>query len=290
METLKALRRRTKSIQSTRHITHAMEMVSATKFRRSDTILRAGRVYGKKIEELLMRLISDPKVSEHPFIQHKDGVSGEKKGNILFVIFSSDRGFCGSFNNNLIEYAVSEVKKSQESGKNCSLFWIGKKGKHLAPSFPKHSVAGELLDLNGAVSVKACSEFSELLVDKYLKGDFDEIHLVHYLSASAGRNLPTIQQILPLKPTEAKAFDYIYEPDLVQVLDHILPEYLKSKIYTIFIEQFVCEHKARMLAMHTATKNCKELTDHLVLQTNKARQASITKDLLDIVGGAEAIA
>ena len=291
-ENIKQLRRRIRTVNNVRQITRAMEMVSAARLRRALSVLMAGRPYTRKIQELLARLASTPAAQGNPFFEHREG------GRTTLVVFTSDRGLAGSFNNNLI--AAAEQFAREHGGKeHLDLYCVGRKG-YVYFSKRGWNVVGSITDLSGGITPERSNRLSHELQERFLSGQTDEILLLYsqYISASTFR--PTIERFLSLEPeaiageaesaeNHAREVDYIFEPSAQQVFEVLVPRYLQAIMYLTFAEQFTSEHSARMLAMHSATKNCEDLGDALRLRMNKARQASITKELLDIVGGAEAL-
>jgi len=290
VESLKTLRQRLRTINNVRQITRAMEMVSAARLRRAQGVLMAGRPYTRKIQQLLARLASSPAAAEHPLFQYRDPIK------TTLVVFTSDRGLAGAFNNNLINAAESYIRQRGTDG--LELVCVGRKGYvHFAKTgLP---IVAAITDLAGRVDADKSNELSQMLQERFLSGQTDEVLLLysHYISAASFK--PAIEQFLSLQPeailqeTEgngsSREIDYIFEPSVSAVFDVLVPRYLQAIMYLTFAEQLTSEHSGRMLAMHSATKNCEELGDALRLKLNKARQASITKELLDIVGGAEAL-
>ncbi len=285
-ETLKFLKKRIRSVKNTRQITKAMEMVSATKLRRTDSVLKTALPFQEKLEELIQRLSQSDDAAKHPMF-HSHGI-----GDSLYVIFAADRGLCGSFNDRIIDFADDLISKDLASGKKISLYLIGKKSKTILKYQKDLPVIGETIDLNGKVSAQEAQEIAQILTDGYFKKKFKEVILIHYSNRAETRFKPISDPLLPCpKPSSAKkdVTDYILEPGLKLIFNTLMAQYVDSKVYTSFLEQLSCEHRNRMITMNKATKNCKELTDSLTLKINKARQGAITKELLDIVGGAEAI-
>lgn len=288
-ENLKQLRRRIRTVNSVRQITRAMEMVSAARLRRAQQVLMAGRPYTRKIQELLARLANTPAASDNPYFQTRE------VRKTTLIVFTSDRGLAGSFNNNLTAAAEAFAKKRQGE---VELYCVGRKG---FMHFSKRSwnIIGSITDLSGWVNLERSNQLSREMADRFLSGQTDEVLLLYsqYLSASTFR--PTVERFLSLSPEaiireassdeRAKEVDYIFEPSAENVFEVLVPRYLQAIMYLTFAEQFTSEHSARMLAMHSATKNCEDLHQALTLRANKARQAAITKELLDIVGGAEAL-
>ncbi|MCX7014434.1 MAG: ATP synthase F1 subunit gamma [Candidatus Sumerlaeota bacterium] len=293
VETLRTLRRRIRSIENVRQITRAMEMVSSAKLRRTLKILQAGRPYASKLQELLARLAESESALAHPLFEAR----GEA-GRITLVVFTSDRGLCGAFNANLVNAAERfAVERGRE---RTEMYCVGRKGAaHCAKR--GWAVCGTMTEFSGNIDLERSNRLANEMKERFLSRQTDEVDLVYSEFISTARIRPKVARFLSLEreallagseAAEANrrvALDYIFEPSTEEVFDSLLPRYLQARMYITFAEQFTSEHTARMLAMHNATENCEELKDSMTLRLNKARQASITKELLDIVGGAEAL-
>lgn len=287
-ENVKSLRRRLRSIKNTKQITRAMEMVSASKLRRAQDLLLAGRPYASKLQELLGRLAGSA-TATHAFFDKR-----EVRKRVL-VLVTADRGLAGSFNAQLIKRAEQILR---ESAAPIELVCVGKKGYDYFKS-RQWNVIFSVNDFNGKLTYERTNEVADRLTDLFLSGQADEISVLYNSFVSTLVYRPTLEQMLPLDPdallaqaTDATAGatgDYIMEPNAGEVFDSLLPRYINSKMYIIMAETFTAEHSARMVAMSAATKNCSELIDKVSLSMNKARQAAITKEILEIVGGAEAL-
>lgn len=297
-ENLKALKKRLRSIQGTEHITHAMEMVSANKFRRTEAMYKGSATYFAKIEELIIPLADEAARNGHPLVLNKE------PSPALFVVVAADRGLCGSFNNNIVAFAANEIKKNEAAKKE--VYLIGKKAKGLLTQVPDLALRGENTSLNGKITVPDAMQIMQVIQDAYLKHEVNRVYLIGNHAQGGARVQTYCQQFLPLNLEEIKAavkarqeqqpkeegkfrLDYIFEPSPAQVLNLLLEEYVAAKLYNSILEQFMCEHRLRMIAMNNATKSCQDLNKSLTLKMNKARQSSITTELLDIVAGAEAL-
>lgn len=288
-ENVKSLRRRLRSIKNTKQITRAMEMVSAAKLRRSQDLLLAGRPYASKLQELLGRLAGSATAS-HPFFEKRD-----VKRRVL-VLVTADRGLAGSFNAQLIKRAEQFLK---ESDKPVDLVCIGKKGyDHFKTR--QWNILFSVTDFSGKLNYERTNEVAERVSNLFLDGQADEIFVLYNAFISMLVYRPTLEQMLPLDPealltqaaettTSGSTGEYLMEPSPDVVFSSLLPRYINSKMYIVMAETFTAEHSARMVAMSAATKNCSELIDKVSLAMNKARQAAITKEILEIVGGAEAL-
>lgn len=287
-ENVKSLRRRLRSIKNTKQITRAMEMVSAAKLRRAQDLLLAGRPYASKLQELLGRLAGSA-TATHPFFDKRE------VNKRLLVLVTADRGLAGSFNAQLIKRAEQILK---ESTTPIELVCIGKKGYDYFKS-RKWNIVFFVNDFAGKLSYERTNEIANRLSDLFLTGQFDEINVLYNSFVSTMVYRPTLEKMLPLDPesllekatdgAQGASGEYLMEPSASDVFDSLLPRYVNSKMYIIMAETFTAEHSARMVAMSAATKNCSELIDKVSLAMNKARQAAITKEILEIVGGAEAL-
>ncbi len=290
-ETTKVLRRRLRSVKATKQVTRAMEMVSAAKLRRAQSVLMAGRPFAAKLQELLSYLAGSESVAGHPLFAERE----IKRATL--AVFTADRGLCGGFNANIIRLVENELKSRPEI--QWELFCVGKKG---ADYFRKrgYNVVERIVGLSGRPDAELARKVSDQLLGRFTSGQTDAVYLAYSAFKSMAVFRPTIARFLNLNaadlagPQKEKSkgpnLDYIMEPSGERVFNALLPRYLTSRVYITFAEVFTSEHSARMIAMNNATKNCKELVDSLTLRMNKARQGQITRELIDIVGGAKAIA
>lgn len=289
-ETLKVLRRRVRSIKATKQVTRAMEMVSAAKLRRAQGVLMAGRPYAAKLQELLSFLAGSATVATHPLFEKRE----EKKATL--AIFTADRGLCGGFNANIIRMAKQTL--AAQSEKQWELVCIGRKAVDHFKRRP-WPIIERIVGLPGRPELDLANRVSKLLLDRFLSGETDAAYLLYSSFVSMAVYRPTLAKFLSLDAAELAGagaagkqgpqLDYILEPSPEGVFDALLPRYLTSKIYITLAEVMTSEHSARMLAMNNATKSCNELQDSLTLRLNKARQAQITRELIDIVAGAKAV-
>jgi F-type H+-transporting ATPase subunit gamma len=284
MANLKEIRNRITSISSTMQITSAMKMVSAAKLKKAQDAITAMRPYAEKLTELLQNLSAS-----------LDGdVGGEfttqrEVKKVLIVAITSNRGLCGAFNTNVIKEAKN--RSEYYTGKQVDIFAIGKKGndilsKTLTVIDNQSSVFDQLTFDNVAVIAKT-------LTDKFVSGEYDRIELVYNQFKNAATQIVQTEQFLPLAPIQSdkpvSAGDYIFEPAKEEIVLTLIPKALKTQLYKGIRDSFASEHGARMTAMHKATDNATDLRDQLKLTYNKARQAAITNEILEIVGGAEAL-
>jgi F-type H+-transporting ATPase subunit gamma len=284
MATLRDIKRRIRSVQNTKQITKAMEMVSAAKLRRSQTRVEKSRPYADKMQLILDNLSAASGVVAHPFFEKR-----EVKKTTL-VLATSDRGLCGSYNHNLIRRAASFL--SGYAPGVIELVCVGKKGFDY---FKKRSypIVYSINDFSGNLDLTKVRPLSNFLTTRFLSGETDEVHLLFARFITTTKHRITVEKFLNIEQEERETatgtLDYIFEPDPASIYDDLLPRYAMTKIQMALAESFASEHAARMIAMGGATRNAEEMVDHLTLVRNKARQAAITKELLDIVGGAEAL-
>ena len=291
MAGLKDIRTRIASVKSTRQITSAMKMVAAARLRKSQDRILKLRPYAEKLTEILQGLQKNLEGElDNPFMQNRDP---EK---VLIILVTSNRGLCGAFNANVIKSALvlahETYPKQLESG-NLSFFAIGKKGADFL-EHKGYSLEGTDFDLF-TQSFEEISAFADTLMDQYIQKDFDRIELVYNQFKNAAIQNLTTEHFLPVTPAEnvsetpEKHFDYIFEPDQTTLIHDLIPKALKIQLFKVLLDSSAAENGARMTAMHQATDNATDLIRELTLHYNKARQAAITKEILDIVGGAEAL-
>jgi F-type H+-transporting ATPase subunit gamma len=284
MANLKEIRNRITSISSTMQITSAMKMVSAAKLKKAQDAITAMRPYAEKLTELLQNLSAtlDGDVGG-------DYTSQREIKKVLVVAITSNRGLCGAFNTNVIK----EVKTRSDyyAGKQVDVFAIGKKGNDIL------SKTLTVIDNQSAIfddlTFDNVAQIAEVLTQKFVAGEYDRIELVYNQFKNAATQIIQTEQFLPLAPIQsdqpASTGDYIFEPSKEEIVLTLIPKSLKTQLYKGIRDSFASEHGARMTAMHKATDNATELRDQLKLTYNKARQAAITNEILEIVGGAEAL-
>ena len=286
MANLKEIRNRIVSIGSTMQITSAMKMVSAAKLKKAQDAITQMRPYANKLTELMQSLSPALKDMEDGI----DYTAQRDPNRILFVAITSNRGLCGAFNSTIVKQIIS-LAETKYAGKEVSILSIGKKGHDiLSKQYEifenKSSVFDDLNYENVAV-------IAENLADAFVDGKFDRIILVYNRFKNAATQIVTVEQFLPIVPPADDEVqtdvDFIFEPSKEEILKGLLPKSLKTQLYKAIRDSFASEHGARMTAMHKATDNAQELRDELLLQYNKARQAAITNEILEIVGGAEAL-
>ena len=288
MANLKEIRTRITSVESTMQITSAMKMVSAAKLKRAQDAIIQMRPYAKKFDDILVNVASSLDNSEHPMMKTNNG------NNILLIGLSSNRGLCGGFNNNI----VKEINKtiSNNPDKNYTILTIGKK---VNDAFKKSDLLNKMDglpldahiiwdDLNYNNSILITSK----IIKTFKDNTFDQVYLIYNSFKNAAVQNIENELFLPVLPPKSKSNsseDYIFEPDKEEILNDLIPQLLKIKLYKALLDSFASEHGARMTAMHKATDNANEMKNDLKLFYNKARQAAITNEILEIVAGAEAL-
>ncbi len=284
MANLKEIRNRISSIGSTMKITSAMKMVSAAKLKKAQDAIVQMRPYSNKLTELLQNLSATLDGEDGGvYTQQRD----VKK--VLIVAITSNRGLCGGFNSSVIKEAA-RMAKNKYAGKEVSMLTIGKKGNDiLSKTFSIYNFESNLFD---DLTFENATPFAEDLMEQFANGNFDQIDLVYNRFKNAATQIVTQEQYLPIIPaeeTEDADADYIFEPNKTEIVKGLIPKALKMQLYKAIRDSYASEHGARMTAMHKATDNATELRDDLLLVYNKARQAAITNEILEIVGGAEAL-
>lgn len=275
------------SIKNTQKITKAMEMVAASKMRKTQDRMAKAKPYAKRILNVIGHVARGHSEYRHPYM-----IKRETK-RVGFIIVTSDRGLCGGLNSNLLKATIQAIKKQSDAGIEVDLCLIGSKAMAFFKRVGGH-VAAHQRDIGDNPSVTDLIGIVKVMLDSYLDGSIDELFLCSNEFASTMRQEPKIQQILPLVASENSQiqhhWDYIYEPDNApELLDMLLTRYIESQVYRGVIENIACEQAARMIAMKNATDNASDLIASLQLVYNKARQASITRELTEIVAGASVV-
>ncbi|WET00594.1 ATP synthase F1 subunit gamma [Flavobacterium sp. YJ01] len=284
MANLKEIRNRITSVSSTMQITSAMKMVSAAKLKKAQDAITAMRPYAEKLTELLQDLSSTLEGEVGG-----DYTTQREVKKVLLVAITSNRGLCGAFNSNIIK----EIKNRTQfyAGKQVDVFAIGKKGNDALSK--THKVHGHHNAIFDHLTFENVAGIADNLTEKFLSGDYDRIELVYNQFKNAATQIVQVEQFLPLAPINSdknvSAGDYIFEPSKEEIVLTLIPKSLKTQLYKGIRDSFASEHGARMTAMHKATDNATELRNQLKLTYNKARQAAITSEILEIVGGAEAL-
>jgi len=283
MATLRDIRRRIRSVESTQKITRAMKLVAAAKLRRAQERILEARPYALKMAELLANLVARAG-EDHPLLARR--TTGRKR----LVIITADKGLCGAFNSNILRASLAFLREGSET--DVTLVVVGKKARDFYRR-RQWSVKSEMLGFFDRLAYSHAQELSGQLMQDYLAGEVDEVHLIYNEFRSVAVQRVRRERLLPIEAAEAKdgeaGGDYIYEPSPEAILAALLPRHVTTQVFRALMESVAGEYGARMTAMEAATKNAKEMIEVLTIQYNKARQERITKELLDIVGGAEAL-
>ncbi|MEL0651839.1 ATP synthase F1 subunit gamma [Algibacter sp. TI.3.09] len=284
MANLKEIRNRISSVSSTMQITSAMKMVSAAKLKKAQDAITAMRPYSDKLTELLQSLSATLDADSGSAYATQREVK-----KVLIVTITSNRGLAGAFNSNIIK-EVTKMTSGTYANQEVSYLAIGKKGND---AFKKtNNVIDNKSDIYDDLTFDNVAEIAEMLMDKFITGEFDKIDIIYNKFKNAATQIVTTEQFLPIVPVAGEAAntsDYVFEPSKLEIVEQLIPKSLKTQLYKGIRDSFASEHGARMTAMHKATDNATELRDQLKLTYNKARQASITNEILEIVGGAEAL-
>jgi F-type H+-transporting ATPase subunit gamma len=287
MANLKEIRNRISSVGSTMQITSAMKMVSAAKLKRAQDAVTQMRPYAGKLREILENLSASLDLSENAYAEQRE------ENKILVVGITSNRGLCGGFNNNIIK-RVGVLIADDYAGKEVSVLCVGKKIKDFykrTPHFYSNEQLESMEDVYADLRFDVVAEMADEIMAQFLNKSFDKVVLVYNRFVNAATQHIETEQFLPIVPTatNSESGDYIFEPSKMDIVEDLLPKSMKLQLYKAIRDSFAAEHGARMTAMHKATDNASELQKSLKLSYNKARQAAITNEILEIVGGAEAL-
>jgi F-type H+-transporting ATPase subunit gamma len=296
MATLKEVKTKIGSVKKTKQITKAMNMVATSRLRGAQQKMEAFRPYAEKFAEVLGSLSGKAGDDASPLLVPK-----EEAKKIHVVLCTSDRGLCGGFNVNLIKKAEKFIEKKGADSADISITNFGKKGRDFFRKTDYRIVSEHIGVVGSSFGFSVASTTGRTLVDGFLDGTYDEVHIVYSQFAGTGKQIPTVKQILPIPAIEETSqaddqateevflAEHICEPSAGELLGDLLPRNVYVQIFSALLETSTSEHSARMMAMDNATKACNDMIDELTLMYNKARQSAITADLMDIVGGAEAL-
>jgi len=288
MATLRDIQRRIRSVQSTQKITRAMKLVAAAKLRRAQERILSARPYASKMAELLGHLVTGQGSdgAAHPLLEQREGPRRQ------IVVITADKGLAGAFNSNIIRRSLEFVRSSNAT--ELTLVVVGRKGRDFYRRRP-WTIKRDMIGFWDRLAYGHARELADYFMQQYLDGEVDEVHLIYNEFRSVAVQRPVRVQLLPIAQGDARggegeaAADYLYEPGPETILADLLPRHVRMQVYRALMESLAGEYGARMTAMEAATKNAKEMIEILTIQYNKARQEKITKELLDIVGGAEAL-
>ena len=286
MANAKEIRTQIKSIRNTAKITKAMEMVAAAKMRKAQDRMEASRPYAEKIRTVIGHLMQARPDYRHPFMQEREAK------RVGFIIVSTDRGLCGGLNANLFRHTLREMRAWQEKGVEIEVCLVGKKAAQFFKRLNVDIVAS-IQDLGDVPRVQDLIGAIQVMLNGYSEGTLDRLFLVHNVFVNTMSQKPAVVTLLPAQTEDTeqlqKHWDYIYEPSSTELVEGVLARYIESQVYRGAVENVACEMAARMVAMKSATDNAGNLIDDLELVYNKARQAAITQELAEIVGGAAAV-
>ncbi|CAG0977030.1 F-type H+-transporting ATPase subunit gamma [Methylophilaceae bacterium] len=287
----KEIRTKIKSVENTRKITKAMEMVAASKMRKAQDRMRAARPYAEKIRNVAAHLSKANPEYKHAFMVKRDNVA-----NIGVIVVSSDKGLCGGLNTNVLRMTLNRLKAWETEGKGVAVSAIGNKGFGFM-SRVGGNIKSHVVGLGDAPHMEKLIGPVKVMLDAYVAGEIDQLYICYTRFINTMKQEPVMEQLLPLSSERLAEddssaqghWDYIYEPDAKAVLDDLMTRYIESLIYHAVAENMASEQSARMVAMKSASDNAKNVIGELKLVYNKARQAAITKEISEIVGGAAAV-
>jgi len=290
MATLNDIKIKIGAVKKTRQITKAMNMVAAAKLRGAQMKMENFEPYATKFAEVLGNLASRIEPDIHPLLVKKEKIS-----RVELLHFTGDKGLCGSFNSNLINRAEKWINQEKDNGVDTGLTAIGKRGRDY---FKKrgYDLIGSHINVYGRVDISFVNQIGRGMIDRYLTDEVDGVYMIYSRFISMGKQVPTLVKLLPIEPPVAEdeeqsgaEAEYLCEPDPEGLMIELLPKHINVQIYNAFLQNETSEHAARMAAMDNASRNCDDLVESLTLVYNKARQAAVTAELMDIVGGAAAL-
>ncbi len=287
MANLKEIKKRIGSVKNTQQITKAMKMVSAAKLRRAQEAVVAARPYADKMLEVLSSLALREETEAHPLLEERG------KERALVVLMTGDRGLCGGYNSNVSKAAERFVTENPEGFEAIDLMIVGRKGNELLKRRLGENIVKVHENITGSISYSTASLLGQDIVADYVEGKYDAVYVLYNAFRSVMTQDVTLNQLLPVVPKVVEegtqVTEYLYEPSRAEVLAEILPKNVEVQIFRSLLESVASEHGARMSAMDSASKNATEMIGKLTLQYNRARQAAITTELMEIISGAESI-
>ncbi|MGH9868649.1 MAG: ATP synthase F1 subunit gamma [Candidatus Polarisedimenticolia bacterium] len=283
MANVRDIRRRIRSVRNTQQVTKAMKMVAAAKLRRSQERILATRPYALQMKSVLASLATRANPEAHPLLAMREG------GTVEVVIVTADKGLCGGFNTNIVKRATQFIEQHKERG--VSLHLIGRKGRDVLRR-RRHTILSEHVDLFRNIEYKDAAEIARALMKRYIAGEMGAVYIIYNEFKSVIQQRVTVERLLPIERIEPepdpKPQDYIYEPSADALLDSLLPRHVEFQVLRALYESAAGEFGARMSAMDAATRNADEMIHTLTLTMNRVRQATITKEIIEVVSGAEA--
>ncbi len=287
MASEKEIRTQIASIKNTQKITKAMEMVAASKMRKAQDRMAANRPYSEKMRSVIGHVASANIEYHHPYLMERPEVS-----RVGYIVVSTDRGLCGGLNTNAFKSGIASMKEWSEQGAEIDVVTIGKKAQAFFNRMGSN-IVGQVIDLGDAPELATLIGSVKVMLDAYDEGKIQRLFIVENEFVNTMTQSPRVTQLLPAEPDVDEKlghhWDYIYEPDSQTVVDHLMTRYIESLVYQAVVENVACEMAARMFAMKSASDNAGDLIDDLQLKYNKARQAAITQEISEIVGGAAAV-
>ncbi len=281
------IRTKIKSVQNTRKVTRALEMVSASKIRKAQDLMKASRPYARAMRQVIGHIAHANVEYKHPFLVERETIQ-----RVGYVVVSTDRGLCGGLNTNMFRKLVGDIRAWQDKGVEVDLVCIGQKATQFFRRL-KVNMVGSVTHLGERPQIAQLIGVIKVMLDEYGAGRVDRLFLAYNDFVNTMTQKATVDQLLPLPPAAEMAtshsWDYIYEPDAEGVLEHVLTRYIESLVYQGVLENLASEHAARMVAMKAASDNATKAIGSLTLVYNKARQAAITQEISEIVGGAAAV-
>jgi F-type H+-transporting ATPase subunit gamma len=286
MPSLRDIKRKITSVKKTQQITKAMKMVAAAKLRRAQERVISARPYSRKMLAVIANLAGRVERAQHPLLAKR------APRQVKLLVLTSDRGLCGAYNTNILRKAVEAVKQFKAEGKEVKVNVVGRKGRDFFRKRPGYTL-GKVWSELGMIDYAKAADVGKNIVERFAAGETDEVYLLYNEFKSVMQQKVTLEKLLPVEPpAEADPFmasvDYLYEPSAEAILGSILPKHIEVQVYRSMLESQASEMGSRMTAMDSATRNAKDMIERLTLKFNKQRQAAITKEISEIVGGAEA--
>jgi F-type H+-transporting ATPase subunit gamma len=281
------IRTKIKSVANTRKVTRALEMVSASKIRKAQDLMRASRPYARAMRQVIGHIAHATVEYKHPFMVTRENIK-----RVGYIVISTDRGLCGGLNANLFRRLLAEIREWQNKGVEVDVVTIGTKASTFFKRL-KVNMVGSVTHLGEKPQIAQLIGVIKVMLDAYAAGRVDRLNIAYNDFVNTMTQKPTIDALLPLPPADsfsaAHNWDYLYEPDAATVMEHVLTRYIESLVYQAALENLASEHAARMVAMKSASDNATKAIDSLTLVYNKARQSAITQEISEIVGGAAAV-